>query len=199
MKTIFKVAIGAIIGVVIGFLVLTLFLDDDIMEDPEDTELIDEDDADAGDEDDAVSDDEDDADAGDVYADAVDDEDKTAVVASWGDGTCRAISAKDFYKLVAAKSNHEEFIGEGPVVVDFWASWCTYCKQIDPHLKALAKKYKGKVQFYKVNADENEVIMKAYGIQSLPTLFFCSGEDITIEEGARSQSELDKLTQKLLK
>lgn len=190
MKTILKVAIG----VVIGIFALTLFLDDDIIEDSENTELIDDDADYSGD-----SDEDDIADAGDVYGNAVDDDDKEAAVSNWGDGTCRAITTKEFYKLVASKSNNEVFIGEGPVVVDFWASWCGYCKQIDPYLKALAKKYKGKVQFYKVNADENGAITAAYGIESLPTLFFCSGDDITIEEGARSQSELDKLIQKMLR
>ncbi len=186
MKTIFKIAIGAIVI----FFGLALFLDDDTVDELDNTV------SDEGTYDDSDEDAE--ADAGDIYGNAVDDDDKTAVVSSWGDGTCRAISTKEFYKLVASKSNHEEFIGEGPVVVDFWASWCGYCKQIDPHLKALAKKYKGKVQFYKVNADENEDITEAYGIQSLPTLFFCSGSDIRIEEGARSKDELDKLVQDLL-
>lgn len=186
MKTFFKIAVGAIII----FIGLALFLDDDdITEDSEYTEVED------GTFDDSDEDVE--AEAGDIYGNAVDD-DRTAAVSNWGDGTCRSISTKEFYKLVAAKSNNEVFIGEGPVVVDFWASWCGYCKQIDPYLKALAKKYKGKVQFYKVNADENEAISEAYGIQSLPTLFFCSGSDITIEEGARSQNELDQLIQKML-
>lgn len=186
MKTIFKIVVGAIIV----FFGIALFMDDDITEDSENTEVGE------GTFDDSDEDVE--ADAGDIYGNAIDDDDRTAVVSNWGDGTCRSITTKEFYKLVASKSNNEEFIGEGPVVVDFWASWCGYCKQIDPYLKALAKKYKGKVQFYKVNADENEAITEAYGIQSLPTLFFCSGSDINIEEGARSQNELDKLIQKML-
>ena len=120
------------------------------------------------------------------------------VPANWGAGTCRPINAKQFYQLVASKKNYDTYIGEGPCVVDFWADWCGYCKQIDPYMKALAKKYKGSVQFYKVNADENEELMQLYGIDGLPTIFFCNGEDIQMNSGAQSQEEFDKMIQQML-
>ena len=126
-------------------------------------------------------------------------EESTIVVpANWGDGTCRPINAKQFYQLVASKKNYDTYIGEGPCVVDFWADWCGYCKQIDPYMKALAKKYKGSVQFYKVNTDENEELMQLYGIDGLPTIFFCNGEDIQMNSGAQSQEEFDKMIQQML-
>ena len=126
-------------------------------------------------------------------------EESTIVVpANWGDGTCRPINAKQFYQLVASKKNYDTYIGEGPCVVEFWADWCGYCKQIDPYMKALAKKYKGLVQFYKVNADENEELMQLYGIDGLPTIFFCNGEDIQMNSGAQSQEEFDKMIQQML-
>lgn len=185
-----KTAIKWIIGTVVLIFGVALFMDDDSTENKENTEN------ETGVYDDSSEDPE--GDAEDIYGNAVDDDDNTVSVSNWGDGTCRSITSKEFYELVASKSNNEVFIGEGPVVVDFWASWCGYCKQIDPYLKSLAKKYKGKVQFYKVNADENEVITSAYGIQALPTLFFCSGSDITVKEGAYSQDELDEMIQELL-
>lgn len=122
----------------------------------------------------------------------------TTTSSRWGDGTCRSINAKQFYQLVASKGQYDTYIGEGPCVVDFWADWCVYCKQIDPYLKALAKKYKGKVQFYKVNADENEELLQLYGIDGLPSVFFCHGEDIKTTSGAYSQEDYEKMIQEML-
>ncbi|NLV53379.1 MAG: thioredoxin family protein [Bacteroidales bacterium] len=134
---------------------------------------------------------------GDLDDDILDDEDAEALSA-WGDGTCRPINTKEFYQLVASKDNAGTYIGEGPCVIDFWADWCGYCKQIDPYMKALAKKYKGKVQFYKVDADACPELLEIYGINGLPTIFFCSGENIQMTSGADSQEEFDKKIQSIL-
>lgn len=116
----------------------------------------------------------------------------------WGDGTCQPINTRRFYQLVASRSRYDTYIGEGPCVIDFWADWCGYCKQIDPYMQSLAKQYKGKVQFYKVNSDENEELMQLYGIDGLPTVFFCHGEEIKITSGAHSKEEYDQMIQEML-
>ena len=37
-----------------------------------------------------------------------------------------------------------DYIGEGPIVISFWATWCTPCKKELPHLQTLHDKYKDK-------------------------------------------------------
>lgn len=48
------------------------------------------------------------------------------------------------------------YIGKGPVVLEFWALWCGNCKELEPQLLSLAKKYAGKVTFVSVAVSVNE-------------------------------------------
>ena len=59
-----------------------------------------------------------------------------------------------------------------PVIVDFWAPWCTPCKMVAPVLDKLAKEYEGKVIIAKVNTDENQEWAGRYGVQGIPTMLF---------------------------
>ncbi len=49
-----------------------------------------------------------------------------------------------------------QFIGKGPVVIEFWATWCENCKELEPALVAMQKKYAGKVQFVGVAVSVNQ-------------------------------------------
>lgn len=49
-----------------------------------------------------------------------------------------------------------QFIGKGPVLIEFWATWCSNCKELEPALLAVQKKYAGKVQFIGIAVSVNE-------------------------------------------
>ena len=81
----------------------------------------------------------------------------------------------------------------GPVVVDFWAEWCSPCKMIGPSLEEIAKELDGKVTIAKLNVDENPGVAGAYGIRSIPTLMlFKGGKMASTKVGAAPKSELKK-------
>ncbi len=67
---------------------------------------------------------------------------------------------------------------DGPVLVDFWASWCVPCKQIAPILEELAAEYGDKLKIVKLDTEANERTASAYGITAIPTLNVYSGGEV---------------------
>ena len=78
-----------------------------------------------------------------------------------------------------------------PVVVDFWAEWCTPCKMIAPILDEIAGEHEGKVQIAKVNVDENPSLARDFDVMSIPTLIvFQDGEPKRRLIGAKGKPQL---------
>lgn len=48
------------------------------------------------------------------------------------------------------------YVGKSPMLIEFWAFWCPNCKELEPSLLALQKKYSGKVKFLGVAVSVNE-------------------------------------------
>lgn len=64
------------------------------------------------------------------------------------------------------------FRGERPAVIDFYADWCGPCKMIAPVIEKLSAEYAGKVDFYKIDTQQEQELAGAFGIQSIPSLLF---------------------------
>lgn len=62
-----------------------------------------------------------------------------------------------------------------PVIVDFWAPWCTPCLRMAPAFERLAGEFSGKITFAKMNTDENESTPSRLGIQGIPTMIIFRG------------------------
>ncbi|HEX5438816.1 MAG TPA: TlpA disulfide reductase family protein [Gemmatimonadaceae bacterium] len=53
-------------------------------------------------------------------------------------------------------ANLSEYIGKSPVLIEFWATWCPNCRELEPSLLAMQKKYGQQVQFLGVAVSVNE-------------------------------------------
>ena len=78
-----------------------------------------------------------------------------------------------------------------PVLVDFFADWCAPCRMMAPVLDELADEYDDKIDFVKLDVDDNKKTAASYGIMSIPTLLiFKNGEPVSQIVGARPKGEL---------
>lgn len=78
-----------------------------------------------------------------------------------------------------------------PVLVDFYAVWCSPCRMQAPVLDELARDLSKKVLFCKVNVDEAEKLAINYGIMSIPALLvFKDGKVVEKSVGLTPKAEL---------
>jgi thioredoxin 1 len=86
-----------------------------------------------------------------------------------------------------------------PVLVDFWAPWCSPCLMVAPILDKLAEEYAGKILVAKVNTDEDAQWAMRFGVQGIPTMLVVhNGEVIRQQVGAVPEPYLRALVDEVL-
>ena len=76
------------------------------------------------------------------------------------------INSRQFEELLA---------GEKPLLVDYWAPWCSYCRRIGPAYDKVAEGWGEDVHVVKVNIDDEPALADREKIEVIPTLVLYRG------------------------
>ena len=106
-------------------------------------------------------------------------------------------------KIIDSEADFTEKIlnapGSTPILVDFFATWCGPCKVLTPILDELSEEYTGKVEFYKIDVDQNKELAESYGVMGIPNIkIFKNGEIIEEMTGLQQKESLSETLEKAL-
>lgn len=118
-------------------------------------------------------------------------------------GKVNVLTTTDFKKKIIDYESHPDewvFVGSRPAVIDFYTTWCGPCKMMSPVVESLAQKYAGKIDFYKVDIDQEPELASVFGISSIPTFLFIPMKDNpTIQMGAMQREDFEEIILKVMK
>ena len=96
-------------------------------------------------------------------------------------------------KVITDQTFASEVLSQkGITIVDFAASWCGPCKQVETILTKLAEQFSD-IKVVKMNVEESQMVASQYMITSLPTvLVFLDGTPVDMKQGLRPYSDYEK-------
>ena len=89
--------------------------------------------------------------------------------------------------------------GDKPVLVDFWAPWCGYCRRIGPTYEKVAEEYGDRLEVVKINIDEEGQLAEEAQVEVIPTLIlYRDGKAVDSIVNPGSKAAIDQFIQAAL-
>lgn len=96
-----------------------------------------------------------------------------------------------------SKNTNFSRVGELPIILDFYATWCRPCKMLAPHLQTIQNKYKGKLIVYRIDVDKEPELARLFKIEAMPTIIYINNKSSYVSElGYRDYDEFETLVKK---
>ena len=109
------------------------------------------------------------------------------------------LNKAEFENKVAMLNGKWKFLGDKPVVVDFYAAWCRPCQMLSPIVDEVAQEYAGRVDIYKVNVDDEQELAAYFNVRARPTLAYIPLDDKpTLVPGGMGKAQLRENIENLL-
>lgn len=87
-----------------------------------------------------------------------------------------------------------------PILVEYMAPWCVYCRRIGPAFDQLAQQYEGRLVFAQVNIDDEPELAAQERIEVVPTLLiYHNGTALGSIVAPESKAKIDAFIQETLK
>lgn len=93
---------------------------------------------------------------------------------------------------ISSELFYEKLKEDKPILIDFWAPWCGYCRRIGPAYDKIADQYGEEILVAKINIDDYPQLAHQEQIEVIPTLvLYRKGEALGSIVAPESKAMID--------